>query len=153
MKTSFRFAFRSNFEACKKVWVCKLRLTWPRPRAVDRREAILLSACNQRRTAYRPEVRNHEAFTELSTKRKKCPVVKNILTRKQSAKKIKKKRLNSLLNQTGLFAAWRKMSSYHENVDLEAIRKHIKLHRIDCSTYRAFCICLIVWTALFDKRS
>ena len=41
MKTSFRFAFRSNFEACKKVWVCKLRLTWPRPRAVDRCEAIL----------------------------------------------------------------------------------------------------------------
>ena len=41
MKTSSRFAFRSNFEACKKVWDCKLRLTWPRPRAVDRCEAIL----------------------------------------------------------------------------------------------------------------
>ena len=44
---------------------------------------------------------------------------------------------------------WRKVPSYHENVDLEAIRKHIKLYRIDCSTYRAFCIYLIVWTALF----
>ena len=37
--------------------------------------------------------------------------------------------------------------------DLEATRKHTKLYRIDCSIYRAFCIYLIVWTALFDKRS
>ena len=66
-------------------------------------------------------------------------------------RKKKKKKLNSLLNQTGLFQ--RKVPSYHENVDLEAIKKHTKLYRIDCLTHRAFCICLIVWMALFDKRS
>ena len=48
---------------------------------------------------------------------------------------------------------WRKVPSYNENVDLEATRKHTKLYRIDCSTYRAFYIYLIVLKGLFDRRS
>ena len=77
------------------------------------------------------------------TKWKKCPVVKKILTRKQSAedKKKKEKKLNSLLNQTGLLLA--KSAQLSWKFDLEATREHTKLYRIDCSTNRAFCIYLI----------
>ena len=77
------------------------------------------------------------------------------VTRKQSAKQIKKKKKKKaefVAQPNGPFCR-RKVPRYHENVDLEAIRKHTKLYRIDCSTYRAFCIYLIVWTALFDNRS
>ena len=34
----------------------------------------------------------------------------------------------------------------------DIVESYNKLYRIDCSTYRAFCIYCIVWTALFDKR-
>ena len=57
----------------------------------------------------------------------------------------------SLLVLVGLSLA--KSAQLSWKFDLEAIRKHTKLYQIDCSTYRAFCIYLIVWTALFDKRS
>ena len=68
------------------------------------------------------------------------------------SEKEKKKKAEFVAQPNGPFC-WRKVPSYQENVDLEAIRKHTKLYRIDCSTYRAFCIYLIVWTALLDKRS
>ena len=45
-------SIRLSLEACTKLWDCKLRLTWPRPRAVD--PWIGLSACNQPCTAYWP---------------------------------------------------------------------------------------------------
>ena len=56
-----------------------------------------------------------------------------------------------MLNQTGLLLA--KSAQLSWKFDLEATRKQTKLYRIDCSTNRAFCIYLIAWTALFDKRS
>ena len=66
-------------------------------------------------------------------------------------KKKKKKKAEFVAQPNGPFAGESAQLSW--KFDLEATRKHTKLYRIDCSTYRAFCIYLIVWTALFDKRS
>ena len=77
----------------------------------------------------------------------------SLLTRKQSAEEKKKKKAEFVAQPNGPFAGESAQLSW--KFDLEATRKHTncKLYRIDCSTYRAFCIYLIVWTALFDKRS
>ena len=63
----------------------------------------------------------------------------------------KKKKAEFVAQPNGPFAGESAQLSW--NFDLEATRKHTKVYRIDCSTYRAFCIYLIVWTALFDNRS
>ena len=63
----------------------------------------------------------------------------------------KKKKAEFVAQPNGPFAGESAQLSW--KFDLEPTRKHTKLYRIDCSTYRAFCIYLIVWTALFDKWS
>ena len=66
-------------------------------------------------------------------------------------RKKRKKKAELVAQPNGPFAGESAQLSW--KFDLEATRKHTKLYRIDCSTYQAFCIYLIVWTALFDKRS
>ena len=75
----------------------------------------------------------------------------NIDTEAISEKKKKKKA--EFVAQTKWAFLLAKNAQLSWKFDLEATRKHTKLYRIDCSIYRAFCIYLIVWTALFDKRS
>ena len=74
----------------------------------------------------------------------------NIDTEAISGRKEKKK-AEFVAQPNGPFAGESAQLSW--KFDLEGTRKHTKLYRINCSTYRAFCIYLIVWTALFNKRS
>ena len=88
----------------------------------------------------------YEEETFLWHRKLKSPVVMKVLPRKRSAS-----RLNWLLDQAGLFAAisWWNTPSYHESIDLEAIREHAELIAWPIGPLAL----IFLWAALFLKNS